>query len=356
MKNNNIMELNYYYPYCKQICCDGVLQIKINDDFTVDYECDKNKNHKGERIFFKVFERFYLKEKSIDKCSNSNCKYILDTNNIFKCKKCDNIYCSNCFLLDKHIRNDINNLILQSQKCQIHNIEFTQFCINCNKYLCIFCAKDIDKKISHKNHSIKNLLDFMPSINNINSLNDKVKQKAKYNEELINIIDEWEKTIIKKAEQYKNYLKNEIDFYKKIFINFNQYFKNYTYYSNFYYLDNYLKEINFDLINNIKNLNEFKEKTNAIIELFNTKKKEDKIEIKKANIKRYYTINEGILMKLNDKYFFDYSINRKSVHLSLYDEEKDIMQYMRQSSIEFNYTIFSVSFSKEKNQIYACLL
>ena len=356
MINNSHKGKKFYYPYCKENKCKGVLKIKINNNFSVDYECDQNENHKGNNIFFKTFERFYLKEQSIDECSNSSCEHRLDTNNIYKCKKCDNIYCSNCFILDQHIKKDINNLIMQIQKCPLHNMELTQFCTDCKQYLCIYCIKDNDELISHKEHSIKNILEFMPSIKEINAWNDKVNLKTKYNKELINLIEEWEKSLIKKIEQFKKNLKDEIDFYEKIFINYNLFFINYSYYLNFKYLDNYLKGIDYDFINYFKKISKIEEKTKMILELINLKKEEDKIELKKANLKRYYTINEGILTKLNNEYFFDYSNFHKSVHLTIYDEEKDSMQYLKKSNTEIKDKIFSVYFSEEKNQIYACLL
>ncbi len=61
-----------FYPYCKENNYGGVLKIAINDNLSVDYKCSKNPMHKKENIYFKTFERFYLKEKKIDKCSQTN--------------------------------------------------------------------------------------------------------------------------------------------------------------------------------------------------------------------------------------------------------------------------------------------
>ena len=36
---------HFYYPKCKEIGCNGLLNIKFNDIFTLEFECDKNKNH-----------------------------------------------------------------------------------------------------------------------------------------------------------------------------------------------------------------------------------------------------------------------------------------------------------------------
>ena len=42
----------YYYPQCKELGCNGLLNIKLKDNFTLEYECDINKNHNDKKIFF----------------------------------------------------------------------------------------------------------------------------------------------------------------------------------------------------------------------------------------------------------------------------------------------------------------
>ena len=46
----------FYYPCCREKGCDGLLRIKLNDNFTLDYECDKNKEHIGQNIFLKLLK------------------------------------------------------------------------------------------------------------------------------------------------------------------------------------------------------------------------------------------------------------------------------------------------------------
>ena len=40
--NGNGELTNFCYPYCKEVGCDGILNIEINDDFSIDFQCDKN--------------------------------------------------------------------------------------------------------------------------------------------------------------------------------------------------------------------------------------------------------------------------------------------------------------------------
>ena len=105
----------YYLPLCKENPCNGFLKLKFNiNNFYFDYECSKNSSHKEKNIFFKTFERFYLKGKEFQKCSK--CFSSLENDCIYKCQKCNEIYCSNCFTLDNHIKKDIKSLIQLSKK------------------------------------------------------------------------------------------------------------------------------------------------------------------------------------------------------------------------------------------------
>ena len=119
-----------YYPCCREIGCEGILKILFNpDNFTINYECEKNEKHKGERIYYDTFDKFYIKQKNIIICSQ--CNSILENDTFFKCKKCNTYYCSSCFLHDEHIKKDITNLkTINSKKCKIHNKDLIKYCVN----------------------------------------------------------------------------------------------------------------------------------------------------------------------------------------------------------------------------------
>ena len=164
----------FYYPCCRESGCKGILKIKINEDFSIDYECDKNKNHKKRRIFFKTFERFYLKKKVICKCSK--CYTILEDKNIYKCKQCKEIYCSSCFIFHEHFKIDFNNLSIINNKCPLHKNELTKYCVECDKNLCIYCIKDEENNI-HKHHEIICLFDLIPCLNDINNFKKIINER-----------------------------------------------------------------------------------------------------------------------------------------------------------------------------------
>ena len=76
----------YYCPCCPS--CGSILKLKFTKgNFTIDYECSKNKNHKGGKIFYEAFDRFYLKQKQLNNCIKCNIKGFT-----YKCKICENYY------------------------------------------------------------------------------------------------------------------------------------------------------------------------------------------------------------------------------------------------------------------------
>ena len=122
------------------------------------------------KYFFKTFERFYLKKKEINKCSN--CDSILDNDVLYKCKTCSNIYCTICFTKDEHIKNDMNNLEIEGNKCKLHNKELNYYCCNCKKYICNYCLKIEEHNTFHK---IINLIRIMPTKQQIMKLKNEIK-------------------------------------------------------------------------------------------------------------------------------------------------------------------------------------
>ena len=56
--NKKNLSTKCYYPFCKEIGCNGFLNVKIGDNFTLEYECENNALHKRKNIYFKTFERF----------------------------------------------------------------------------------------------------------------------------------------------------------------------------------------------------------------------------------------------------------------------------------------------------------
>ena len=222
-----------YLPRCPE--CDGILYIIINPfNFSINYICEKNNNHKKYHIYFKTFERFYLKEKILISCSK--CHLNLENSQSFNCGICKKYYCCNCFIDDIQvnghknlIKNQINN------RCLIHNNDFTEYCFNCKKNICIICARNCQ----YNNHIIKYFIDIMPSLQNIEKVKIKYNEKKIYLNSLIVKINLWQKEINKKIEELKQNLQDEISLLDKIY-NFNHDVRNYAYFQNFNVLQNFI--------------------------------------------------------------------------------------------------------------------
>jgi len=340
-------QIKLYYPYCKEDGCDGILSVDFNDDFSLNYICDKNEKHQKEKIFFKTFERFYLQEKKIEKCSKCQCDLESDK---YKCLKCKNIFCCYCFKLDEHIKNNINNLLLTKKRCSIHKKDFTLYCINCKKNLCVFCAKDKIHTNSNDKHDIKSLYEFIPSDNEIESVNKRIKKRKERYKELIQTLDEWEIKVHNEIEGLKKNLLYEIELMEKMFSNYNKYFLDYTYFKNFYYFKYYIygDYLKFD---KCYTFSEFRE---ILDKLFKQKSNnENKPQENVIDIREQFRINNGIIAKINDEYIFS-SSNRDEVKISFLEKNGNLTT-LEKTLIEFNRIIYSASVSLQKNKIFACL-
>ena len=356
-KNTNS---SFIYPFCREKGCYGVLKININEDFSINYQCDKNKNHKKKTIYFKTFERFYLKEKKVEKCSKCNAN--LETDIKYKCSQCKSKYCGSCFLIDKHISKNIHNLIIINtnvDKCKFHKKDLTHYCIKCKKKLCIYCIK---KEKENNNHNYICLIDLIPSSNKIKDLKNKIRKRASNYENIINLINIWKKNVVNKIEELKQNLRDEIDFMEKMFSNYNKYFVNYTYFKNFEYFYDYISQKSRDIFNGCDNLQKLTSVLFKIFNFNNNKKNkslhqvdidvnEDENKLLYKNKNDYKTIE-----KINDEYLFNYSSENKRVSLTyINNENNSIIDDLEQTKIKYNNELHSISLSRNKNKIIACL-
>ena len=345
-----------FLPSCRE--CKGLLSFKIQPiNFTIEFECENDRNHNKNNIYFKTFERFYLKEKDILQCST--CKINLENSEYFNCDICKNNFCCKCFIEDiqmnghKNIIN--NNYYNHNNKCLIHHYEFIEYCLNCKTNICILCIK----KGNHKNHNTKSYIDLMPSLENIEHLKNKLEVKSNILNKLIEKIIKWKKQIDKKVEELKQNLKNEISLLKKLIFNYNNSFRNYIYYKNFIYINKFIKnEINNENLLELYNCENFEKQTNILIKIFKNlgrKNKENDDNITKAigNINSIKYLNYQLVERINNNFFIFYDFDR-ALHLSYYDEPKNTI--FSSNRIELNFYIYSISLSTIENKIFICLL
>ena len=334
---------NYYYPFCKEINCGGVLKIKINNNFSIDYECSKNPEHNKKNIYFKTFERFYLKEKEIDnqcKCKENEIKYI--------CKECNQIYCSSCIKNDIHIKKDNNNLKKICKYCKKNNKNLPHYCNECEEKFNNLCLM-INSNKNKKKYNFENILDYIPSKNKI----DYILNKLKNYDELIDIVNNWQKTLMQKIEHLKENILNEKTLLNKMILNFDKYFLNYSYYANINYLYKYKNEIYSNLINK----NTFEKKTKYLMKYLSVDLEEKNNFF--GNTEIYLNLTECksfrkdiVIKKINDEYCFYYSDLKGKIGLLTYDIKKHSLIKLAFFSLKQKIQHFSFSNDKDNKDIY----
>ena len=166
-----------------------------------------------------------------------------NNNKVFYCNDCNKLICSN------HLKEHIHKKAILIDKidnyCFEHNSKIISFCKSCSINLCKDCEKN------HLNHTIINLDKF--------KLNEKEIQEY---EEKINDIENNFKTFFKKIKDvYEEFEKYQINFINSIirYKNINELLINFC--KNLlegYKEVNYENILNFEIIQNIKNIFNFK--------------------------------------------------------------------------------------------------
>jgi len=339
-----------FIPACQK--CNGYLNITINPlNFSIDYFCTNNNLHKDKNIYFKTFERFYLKEKELKHCSN--CLICLENSEFFECNICQQTFCCRCHNKDiqvnghKYKDNNYTN-----NRCKIHYNDFTEYCFNCNKNICISCLKSAE----HINHQIVYYHNYMPSDNEIENLKIRIKEKSEFYEKLIKKIDDWNQKFNLKLEELKQNLKDEISFLEKITFNFNKNFRNYFYFQNFEYINkNINNTTNNQYLLEFYNSLSFEKQTEILITIFKFMRKKSFLKQSRiVNVKNILNnANFKFVEKINDNHFIAYNEFIKIIFFLFFNDNNDIIYPVYNCKILEN--VFSISKSTLENKIFICL-
>jgi hypothetical protein len=192
---------------------------------------------------------------------------------------------------------------------------------------------------------------MIPTEDDIEKLNYKIKKRKERYLELIDSLDEWEIKIYNKIEELKKNLMYEIEFMEKMFSNFNKYFMNYTYFKNFKYFKDYMYNTyskKFDKCYTFDDLEDILRK------LFKKDSIDKRHELKEMDLRESFSLNDGVITKINDEYFFSYSYSKDEVKISSIDKYGSI-KTLEKTTIDFRRKICSATVSLHKNKIYACL-
>ena len=347
IKENN----KFYIPICREKECGGIIKISIDENnFLINATCYKNKNHINKNLSFDIFEKYYLKEKFTQNCSTCFC--CLDDKDKYECIKCQKLYCSSCFILDTHIKKNLKNLKIITNKCSKDKNQLIYYCINCCQNVCPFCLTqytELEKK-PHKNHYIENILDLIPSTYEINSLKEKILKKSNAFDSLIKSLDDWLIELTNKIQKIKQNLKNEINILKKLYFNFNCNYVDYAYYSNFKIHDSII-DYNNKYLKRFMESQTFLKKSKCLFDLLN---KEQKIQKEKVELEKIFDIGDSNILKIfTDEFLLCTHYKQKCLQLLDYDEDDN--DFTIENSMKFNNKISYLSFSTDKSRIYACL-
>ena len=346
-----IDENKYYIPMCQEIGCDGHLNILIFEESRlIKAVCEKDKNHKNNNLLYETFEKFYLKENTIQNCFKC-CKNI-ESKDKYNCIKCNKLYCSSCFLLDNHIQKSWKNLKIISNKCPKCQNELNFYCVDCGQKVCICCLKKYEENNIHKTHNVKSILKEMPSVYQLDTLKEKINKKSKAFDVLIKSINDWQIEFNKKIERLKLNLKIEIRILQKLFMNFNHDYIDYIYFTKFKEFFDTLEDYNDDNLQKFLQTPSFKEKSYYIFNILSLNKP-NPIE-EKYKLKDIVKIgNNGIAENLTNDTFIVYSNISNSIKLFTKENEED--DYEKCDEIDFDFQISSFNYSSEYNKIFACL-
>ena len=140
--------MSIIYPSCTK--CEGLLNIVFNNNLYLDFYCDKNENHKGEKIFYPTFEKFYLKEKNV-RCSKCNknllnkytyeVEYKKDKEKKIGEKE-EKILCVDCFQEEfENFKLGDTHLYIKTNKCKLHDYDSIIIVLIVKKIYAFFVLK-----------------------------------------------------------------------------------------------------------------------------------------------------------------------------------------------------------------------
>ncbi len=227
--------------------CLKIPNIKIfhqDSDLDIDYTCHKIKGSIPYEKYNIFFPQILLSKTKCLVCG----KYSSETKSFF-CVNCKRFFCCDC--IEHHNKINTNHIINQipqsDTKCFIHNRNYNSYCKTCLEDICEECLN------YHNSHNIINYNDLI--INDLESINKNIENY----ESIVNIIYENSLQLIDKIKIMNQRFKNQ----NKFIINLLKINKE--------IYENQLqkKELNYSIIQNLKQNINFSDIQNKVKELSN---------------------------------------------------------------------------------------
>ena len=263
--------------------CQEVALIKLNK-YKISTNC-KN-NHSINNIFLKDFEKTQKIDESkiiCNECQQKNKSKAFDRV-FYICLNCKKNLCPLCN--SSHNKKYINHIMIKYEQknfvCFEHGENYSSYCYTCKKNLCIAC------EVEHSGHNVISLGKLFPNKNDLNKRLSELKENInKLKNEINNII-----------ELLNGFIKN-IDLYYNLNEDINNSFN--------------IKSINYEMLNNIKEINNNNVIFDDIKKIINGKTACDKF---KCIFDIYNSMNtkENIIgNNLENNFFNNMNINNQNI-------------------------------------------
>mgnify|MGYP002624557311 CR=1 FL=1 len=272
----------------KQVICPKCEQksigFKLKNYHISLYGCDNKHEFLGiSAEEYSKTQKVDLAKINCDKCQSQN-KSESYKNNFYKCCQCKQLLCPLC----KNSHDKSHPIINYDDKCFIcedHGEYYTKYCNKCNKNICTICEQE------HKSHKMILFIEELPNkeviVGSIRELDEKIK---KFEEDINNIKNQYDKMIDNLKKNYK-ILKKIVDEYD----------------------ENNDKKKNFQIIQNMKNINAFS--SSIISDINKVINNSDLMSKMKNLVKMYYKIFP------NNDFDIVYKINEKEKEIKVFGDE-----------------------------------
>ena len=335
LDQNNILDNSSKSVLIRKVfrCLDcyfiPLLQLKENDT-KVELNCLQN--HKSEISLKDYMIKGF--NNSLDRVKCMVCGLMKESKMIYKlCEECNSIMCKEC--LKEHNSKNRKHHVITVRKmdtvCALHQSNFTYFCKKCNKNICDECLND-HKRIEH---DIVCLNEINLNKKQIEEIKQKIEEEKENLNEIINVFND---NMIKLQNKFNDIIKDKKQVIK--------YKKN--------ILESYeLKNINYQVINNLKNLkftyDQFKvepdsDELDNIIKLFDY--------LIERDTKNNKNKKENIFTIVKEKEFALIKEDKKSeIDLNIFAivKEKDLFIDKEEKKPEIDLNIFSII---KENEIF----
>ena len=227
---NLISSLNLYYEEGKPY---------------INYYCENN--HNGKILLEEYMKKYNNYSLLKEKCQDCNKNQNEVKGEYSYCSKCNKFICNSCVVNHpnngKHI---ISYLQRYDSLCKIHSNTFYSYCLNCKKNICIYC------KPNHESHNLIDLSKFNYGEESRKKLEDRIKNIEKKIEDL----DIIKQNINIEIDKLKKSSEIEIKYFKILI--------------NTYKYEEIQNNLNYNVIQNLKNFDEIftKNKSNIYEKIY----------------------------------------------------------------------------------------